>query len=223
MAESAGLDCTARICAEIDLDAIRFNMESMHRNLNPDVQMTAVIKANGYGHGAVRIAHEIEDLPYLWGFATATFEEARELRESGIRKPILILGYVFPYCFRELARLGIRPAVFRRDMIRELGEAARQEGKKIYIHMAVDTGMSRIGVSTDEAGADLVKEALQETMLEAEGIFTHFARADETDLSAADAQYARFESFLQLVRERTGYTFPIRHCSNSAGIISLPS
>ena len=81
-----------RVWAEIDLSAIEFNMNSMYRNLRPGTKMTAVIKTNGYGHGAVAIAHRIEQLPYLWGFAVATFEEAKELREAGIQKPILILG-----------------------------------------------------------------------------------------------------------------------------------
>ena len=94
-----------RICAEIDLSAISYNMESMHRNLTPGTGMIAVVKTDGYGHGAAAIAQKIEELPYLWGFAVATFEEAEELRQAKISKPILILGYVFPYCYEELARL----------------------------------------------------------------------------------------------------------------------
>ena len=97
-----------RICAKIDLSAACDNMESMHRNLFPDTRMIAVVKTNGYGHGAVPIAHRIESLPYLWGFAVATFEEAVELRQAGIQKPVLILGYAFPYCYEDLAELGIR-------------------------------------------------------------------------------------------------------------------
>lgn len=89
-----------RICAKIDLSAACDNMESMHRNLFPDTRMIAVVKTNGYGHGAVPIAHRIESLPYLWGFAVATFEEAVELRQAGIQKPVLILGYAFPYFMR---------------------------------------------------------------------------------------------------------------------------
>ena len=221
MADTEWSDYTSRICAEIDLDAVRFNMESMHRNLQENVQMTAVVKADGYGHGAVQIAREIEDLPYLWGFAVATFEEAMELRESGIVKPVLILGYVFPYCYEDVARLELRPTVFRRDMIRQLAAAAQKVGKKIHVHVAVDTGMSRIGVTPDAEGADFVREVLSNPMLDAEGTFTHFARADETDLSTALAQFAKYRNFVNTVKERTGYEFPLRHCSNSAGIIAL--
>ena len=94
-----------RIVAEIDLSAIRKNMESMHRHLKAGTGMIAVIKTDGYGHGSVPIARSIEPLPWLWGFAVATFEEAKELRDAGIRKPVLLLGYVFPSCYGELADL----------------------------------------------------------------------------------------------------------------------
>ena len=134
-----------RICAQVDLSAILENLENMHRNLKPGTKMTAVIKTNGYGHGAVPIARAVEDLPYLWGFAVATFEEALELREAGVEKPILILGYVFPSCYEDLARLEIRPACFREDMLEQLSEAGKRAGKPVRIHIAVDTGMSRIG------------------------------------------------------------------------------
>ena len=99
-----------RVWAEVDLDAIRFNMDAMHRNLKPGTKMTAVIKTDGYGHGALRIAKELESLDYVWGYAVATYEEAAELREGGMKKPILILGYTFPYCYEELVKKEIRPA-----------------------------------------------------------------------------------------------------------------
>ena len=107
-----------RVTAKIDLGAVRHNMESMHRNLaSGQVRMTAVVKTDAYGHGALPIAKEIEDLDYLWGFAVATLEEAVELREGGITKPILILGYVFPDGYETMIRLHIRTAVFREDML----------------------------------------------------------------------------------------------------------
>ena len=82
----------------------------MRANIREDVKIVAVLKTNGYGHGAVAIMKEMEKLPYVWGYAAATFEEAKELRENGAQKPIILLGYVFPYCYRELACLGIRPS-----------------------------------------------------------------------------------------------------------------
>lgn len=214
-----------RICAEIDLSAIAYNMESMHRNLTSGTRMIAVVKTDGYGHGAVPIAKKIEQLPYLWGFAVATFEEAKELRKALITKPILILGYVFPYCYKELAKYEIRPAVFRMDMLEELAEAAREAGKPVRIHAAVDTGMSRIGVTPDDRGMAFIKRVLelqQEGHICLEGIFTHFSRADETDLDHTHTQISRFSGFCDRIEQEEGYRIPLRHCSNSAGIIRLP-
>lgn len=214
-----------RICAKIDLSAACDNMESMHRNLFPDTRMIAVIKTNGYGHGAVPIAHRIEPLPYLWGFAVATFEEAVELRQTGIQKPVLILGYVFPYCYEDLAELGIRPACFREDMLEQLAAAGAKMKRPVCIHIAVDTGMSRIGITPDDRGLAFVRRALElqeKGLLSLEGIFTHFAKADETDLSDTDTQLEQFYTFTERIEEELGYRIPLRHVSNSAGIIRLP-
>ena len=138
-ADSEGHD---RIWAQIDLDAVLYNMENMRANISADAKIVAVLKTNGYGHGAVPIMKELEKIPYVWGYAAATFEEAKELRENGATKPIILLGYVFPYCYRELAELEIRPACFRDDMLRDLSEAAEAAGKPILIHIALDTGMA---------------------------------------------------------------------------------
>ena len=211
-----------RVRADISLDAILANMESMKRNLKEGVQITAVLKTNAYGHGAVEIAKVLEPLDYVWGYAVAAFEEAVELREAGLRKPILLLGYVFPYCYQELARMNIRPAVFREDMLEQLSAAAKAAGKKIKIHIAVDTGMSRIGIFPDETGLDFVKKALETEGLQVEGMFTHFARADEADRSFTEEQLEKFVWLTEAVKERLGYDIPIRHCSNSAGIIEYP-
>ncbi|MDO4283843.1 MAG: alanine racemase [Eubacteriales bacterium] len=213
---------TQRIRAEVDLGAILYNMEQMHAYLQPQTQMIATVKADGYGHGAVPVARALESLPFLWGYATATYEEAADLRSAGIRKPILILGYVFPYCYRELARLEIRPAVFREDMLSELSRAAEQEGKRIRVHIAVDTGMSRIGIRPDESGLDFVKKAAETDGIETEGIFTHFARADEADKSAARDQFSRFCGFVQRAERETGRRIALHHAANSAAIVELP-
>ena len=214
-----------RICAEIDLSAISYNMESMHRNLTPGTGMIAVVKTDGYGHGACAIAKKIEHLPYLWGFAVATFEEAKELRQAGITKPILILGYVFPYCYLELARLQIRPAVFRADMLEQLAQAGKAVGQPVLIHTAVDTGMSRIGIRPDDTGMAFIRGALalqKEGGIVLEGIFTHFSRADEPELDHTHGQIGRFSDFCERIEKEEGYRIPFRHCSNSAGIIRLP-
>ena len=211
-----------RIWAQIDLDAVRFNMESMKKNLREGTRMIAVLKTNAYGHGAVKIMKELEKIPYVWGYAAATFEEAKELRENGAVKPILLLGYVFPYCYRELADLEIRPAVFREDMLGQLSAAAKEAGKPIRIHIALDTGMGRIGVRPDDEGLSFVKKALETPGLSVEGMFTHFAKADERDHEPTRTQIRRYSKFRDRIRRELGFEIPYCHCSNSAGIIEFP-
>lgn len=211
-----------RVYAAVDLSAVRWNMERMHDNLMTGTQMIGVIKTDGYGHGAVPIGRELETLPYVFGYAAATAEEAFILRRAGLKKPILILGYTFPYCYEELIRQDIRPAVFRRDMLKALDECAEKLGKKAPVHVKVDTGMSRIGIRPDEEGLAFMEWAVSLQHIVVEGAFTHFARADERDKSAARAQLARFTGFLEKVEERTGIEIPVKHCSNSAGILELP-
>lgn len=211
-----------RIRAVIDLDAIRYNMESMKSILKPGTGIIAVVKSDGYGHGAVPIAQDLDELDALTGFAVATFEEAMILRECGIRKPVIILGYTFPECYERMGKEEIQPAVFREDMLFNLQKAAEKCGKKIKIHIKVDTGMSRIGIQPDDAGLEFVRKCMNTEGIEIEGIFTHFARADEADLSYAVAQLNQFEDFLTRIKEELGLHIPLCHCSNSAGIIELP-
>ena len=114
-----------RVWAEIDLE----NMIHMKENIAPETKILAVIKTDGYGHGGVPIARMLEDVDFMFGYAAATYEEAHVLREAGVKKPILILGYTFPYCYEEMIREEIRPAVYRRDTVEELAEAAAKAGK----------------------------------------------------------------------------------------------
>ena len=211
-----------RVWAQIDMDAVLFNMESMRANIRDDVRMVAVLKTDGYGHGAIPIMKEMEKLPYVWGYAAATFEEAAAMREGGATKPILLLGYVFPYCYRELARQQIRPACFREDMLEELSKAAQAEGKPIYIHIALDTGMGRIGVRPDDEGLSFVKKAVNTPGIVVEGMFTHFAKADEEERTPTHTQIALYKEFRERIRREAGFEIPLCHCSNSAGIIEFP-
>ena len=211
-----------RVWAQIDMDAVLFNMESMRANIRDDVRMVAVLKTDGYGHGAIPIMKEMEKLPYVWGYAAATFEEAAAMREGGATKPILLLGYVFPYCYRELARQQISPACFREDMLEELSKAAQAEGKPIYIHIALDTGMGRIGVRPDDEGLSFVKKAVNTPGIVVEGMFTHFAKADEEERTPTHTQIALYKEFRERIRREAGFEIPLCHCSNSAGIIEFP-
>lgn len=211
-----------RACAFVDLDNMLSNIEAMRRNLNPDTKIAAVIKTDGYGHGSVAIAKELEKLPYIWGYCTASKEEALQLRNNGMKKPILILGFSFPDAAEYIVDNEIRPAVFTFDMAKELSDAALTLHKKAIIHIKVDTGMGRIGVKPDEEGLSIIRDISKLPGIEIEGIFTHFARADETDKEHTWKQYSLFTEFTEKVCEEIGYRIPIRHCANSAAIAELP-
>lgn len=212
----------ARVCAHIDLDAIHNNLEAMRSHIDEHTKILGVIKADGYGHGAVPIAWEMEDLDYVHGFAVASVEEAMQLRNANIKKPVLVLGYTFPYSYETLINQEITPTVFRRDMLHELDETAARLGVKTPVHIKVDTGMSRIGIQADEEGVSFVKEALLCENLIVEGIFTHFAKADEADKTAAHTQLDTFLGFVKDCEKKFDYKFPLVHCSNSAGILDIP-
>lgn len=219
--ESQELAQYARGYVTVDLDAIVSNMHHMKANLAEQTKMMGVIKTDGYGHGAVPIARQLEKLDFVFGYAVATPEEAQLLRRAGMKRPILILGYTFPYCYEKLVEEQIRPAVFRYDALQQLGETAEKLGKSLPIHIKVDTGMNRIGIRPDEAGLAFVKKALETPGIVVEGIFTHFARADEADKTAANQQLDKFKNFCEEIREKLGVRIPIQHCSNSAGIVEM--
>ncbi len=181
-----------------------------------------IIKTDGYGHGSIPIAQVLEPLDYVYGFGVATAEEAFALRAAGIRKPLLVLGYTFPYAYERMAREEIRPAVFRQDMVEQMQQAARKVGNPLKVHIKVDTGMNRIGITPDEQGLGFVKALAGAKEIETEGIFTHFARADEADKTSARAQLRLFQEFLHKIEEEVPMQIPVRHCSNSAGILEMP-
>lgn len=210
-----------RVWAEIDLDAIAGNYQAMRNKICDETKMIAVVKTDGYGHGAVPIARMLEPLDYIWGFAVAAAEEAYILRESGIRKPILILGYTFAEDYGRFAKEQIRPAVFKYDMAEQMSEAAVAAGGKIPIHLALDTGMTRIGFADNEESVREILKIQALPGIEIEGMFTHFARADELDKSHARAQSLRYIRFSERLKE-AGVTVPLKHCSNSAAILEMP-
>ena len=220
------LDTYARVYAKVDLEAVITNVENMHKALPKDTKMLAVVKANGYGMGAAPIAGMLEKKDYIWGFATATAEEAFSLRDEGITKPILVLGYTFPYAYKRMLIEGIRPTVFREDMLTELSRCYEEnkefsDGERFHVHIAVDSGMSRIGIRPDKEGEEFIMKAFKTKGIKVEGIFTHFARADEKDLSNARKCFKTFEKFVYDVEEKRGVHFTLKHCCNSAGIIQL--
>lgn len=209
-----------RVCANIDLDAILYNMESMHKAIGEETKIMAVVKTDAYGHGAIEIAQTIEPLDYAFGYAVATVEEGAALRRHGIKKPILILGYVFPDEYELVIENQLRLAVFTLEMAEKLSEMAGQLGKECPIHIKVDTGMNRIGMKVSEKSVELVEQISKLPHIILEGIFTHFARADEADKTKAYEQLELFKRMIVMLEER-GIQIPIHHCSNSAGIVGM--
>ena len=206
----------SRVYASIDLDAVESNMRAMKDSLPPSASMIGVVKTDGYGHGAVPVARAID--PYVKGYAVATIDEAIILRRHGIQKMILVLGVTHESRFEDLVRYDIRPAMFRYEEAGKLSETAVKNGARANIHLAVDTGMSRIGMTPDEASADEAARISRLPGIRIEGLFTHFARADEADKAFYEAQYKKYREFCEMLCSR-GVDIPIRHCSNSAGIV----
>ncbi len=211
-----------RVAAFVDLDAVHENLRAMYlKNVRAGSRMIAVVKTNGYGHGAVEVAREIEEEEFLYGYAVATVEEALELKEGGVKKPIILLGYTFPDTYPDIIKNELRPAVFKLDQAKALSDEAVKQGKEAYFHLAVDTGMGRIGVKSDESSIDLVKEIFSLPNVVSEGIFTHFAKADEPGTMATERQIGSFRDYIFLL-EGEGINFRLKHCSNSAGIVLYP-
>lgn len=209
-----------RVCARIDLDAIEYNMEMMHKNTREGVSMISVIKTDGYGHGAVQIARMLEPKDYIWGYAVATLDEAVVLRKRGIKKPILVLGCIFPDQWEAAITHEIRFTVYTKEMAEGISELAGKLGKDAYVHIKLDTGMSRLGFLIQEESAESITEITRLPGLIMEGMFTHFAKADETDKTFTNKQY---EGYLWMKKrlEENGVTFQYYHCCNSAGIIDV--
>ena len=210
-----------RVKAVVSLDAIAHNFAEMKKNIAKGTKIVAVTKADGYGHGAEAIARLIEDYDYIWGFAVATPEEALQLRTFGVKKPILILGIVFEEYFTQMIAKEIRLTVCTYEMAQKLSEEAQRQGRDVHIHIGLDTGMSRIGFADRQESVEEIKKISQLPNLKIEGMFTHFARADETDRSPAIDQLNRYLNFAKLL-EDAGIQIPMKHCSNSAGIIRVP-
>lgn len=201
---------------KIDLDVIDRNFDAVREKAG--VPVMAVIKADAYGHGAVQVARLLEKKCAFFGVSSML--EAMELRRSGLRTPILILGHTPVKAFPTAIMENIRPTIYRYEDALALSEAARDMGLTAAFHLAVDTGMSRIGFQVTEKDADLCADIVRLPGLRAEGIFSHFATADCADLSRARHQAELFDQFCDMLGKR-GVTIPIRHLNNSAGIMNF--
>jgi len=220
------------IWAEIDLEAIAHNVCELRRCADPKAQVMAVVKANGYGHGAVEVARTALAHGAEW-LGVARLPEAIPLREAGFGVPILVFGYTPPADAGFLIDFDLRQSVYSLAAAQAYSAAAAARGKRIRVHLKVDTGMGRLGLvpaalrgasDGDAAGSEFIREVAAIAGLpgiEAEGIFTHFAASDSADKSYANRQLALFLDLLQTLRAH-GLEFPLRHAANSAAVIELP-
>lgn len=210
-----------RVYAKIDMDAAAYNMEQMKKRIGGGARLIAVVKTDAYEHGAVPLAEVFEKLDYVWGYAVASLDEGMILRKHGIKKPILVLGCVFPDQYDDMVRNDIRAAVYMEEMALGMAEAARKAGKKAYIHIKTDTGMGRIGFPVSEESADIIERISKLEDIKIEGMFTHFAKADETDKTYTYDQHRKF-MWMKEQMEKRGVEIPYYDCDNSAGIIDFP-
>ena len=207
-----------RCYAEISLEAIGHNIREVKKRLPEGVKLLGVVKANAYGHGAVPVASYLENqVDY---FATATIEEAVELRENGISAPILILGYVSPSQYGDLVEYDITQTIDSYAQALALEKEAARQNRKAKAHLAVDTGMTRIGFQVTEHDADEAGKIADLPHIELEGMFTHFSCADQEDKTYCSMQMEKYDKMTALLAER-GVTIPLRHICNSAGIMEF--
>ncbi|MGI6345297.1 MAG: alanine racemase [Bacillota bacterium] len=205
--------------AEIDLDNLIHNIGAVRRILPDDCEIFGVVKADAYGHGAVRVA-QTALAAGANRLAVSIVDEAWELRKAGIAAPILILGYT-PAGQGELAaRLGLSVTVYDRANAESLAMGALRAGRQLKVHLKIDTGMSRLGVAPPDA-ARLAQYCARLPGIELEGVFTHFARADEADITPTCEQLRRFQAALRGI-EATGIQIPLVHAANSASAIRFP-
>lgn len=207
-----------RCYAEISLEAIGHNIREVKKRLPEGVKLLGVVKANAYGHGAVPVASYLENqVDY---FATATIEEAVELRENGISAPILILGYVSPSQYGDLVEYDITQTIDSYAQALALEKEAARQNRKAKAHLAVDTGMTRIGFQVTDHDADEAAKIADLPHIELEGMFTHFSCADQEDKTYCSMQMEKYDKMTALLAER-GVTIPLRHICNSAGIMEF--
>ena len=209
-----------RAYAEVDLEAIGHNIAQVRQNIGDGVKICAVIKADAYGHGAVAVGRYLEKAVEY--FAVATVDEAVELREAGITLPIVILSYVSPKNYGDVVRCDVTQTVYSYETAALLSQKAAAQGKTAKVHVALDTGMTRIGFVVSEESADEILKISRLPHIELEGMFTHFSCADLYDKTYSYRQMERYDRMCQWLDAR-GVVIPIKHMCNSAGIMEFDS
>jgi len=210
-----------RAWAEINLDNIAHNVREVSKRVGKMTEIMAVVKADAYGHGV------FETVPTLLEngasrLAVSMLDEAIQLREFGVKVPILVLGYTEPSRAEDIIKYNITQTVFSHELAEALSDAAVKMGKQARIHIKIDTGMTRVGF---KPGYGAVKDVVRISELPGiiiEGLFSHFASADETDREYTMLQFERFESIIQELN-RIGVLIPVKHIANSAAVIQYPN
>lgn len=210
-----------RCWAEVSLDNLEYNWNSIRRSLRPECKMMAVVKANAYGHGDTMLARYFQEFGADW-FAVSNIEEAVTVRKSGTDLPILVLGMTPCEYAPALNAYGITQTVYSAAYAAELAGAARKAGVTLSVHVKVDTGMTRLGFAAEDVEG--IEKVYREKAFEVTGIFTHFACSDEISEDSqayTRRQYARFEMVCRTLKER-GVSVGLRHCCNSGAILAYP-
>ena len=207
-----------RTYLKIDLNKLEHNFNCVRNKLPNNIKILGVIKANAYGHGAVEIGKFLDGKCDFFG--VACIEEAVELKKAEIKTPILILGRVFPFDIETAVKYDVRIPIFSYDDAVALSNEAVKQGKNMPFHFCIDTGMSRIGFQVSEESVDICKSITELPNIFAEGLFSHFATADEKDLSKAVEQRNKYKEFCKMLSDR-GIEIPIKHLNNSAGIMNF--
>ncbi len=209
-----------RAWAEISLDNIAHNIREIRRITSKNAEIMGVVKADAYGHGVMEVAKTLLENGAS-RFAVSMLDEAIQLRRAGIEVPILILGYTDPIRASEIIENDVTQSVFSHELAQALSDEAVRQGRKVKIHIKIDTGMSRIGFLPGYSAVKNVVEISRLPNIIIEGLFTHFATADEKN---REYTYTQFERFMSICSElqRIGIHIPVKHCANSAGIIEYP-
>lgn len=206
--------------AEVSLGAIRHNASLFKSSLKDACRFMAVVKANGYGHGSIAVAKAAisAGADYL---GVALVDEAIRLRDAGIDVPILVLGYTAPYAVMKAIQHQVSLTVFSEQVLDEIIVCTEEIKQPARIHLKIDSGMTRIGVTSHEEALSLARKAVSSRFVKLEGLFTHFADADSIDPSYTQRQFQRFQAFIRRLEDH-GIRIPLKHACNSAAAMQYP-
>lgn len=206
--------------AEINLENIKYNVDNVKTSLSKDTKLCCVVKADAYGHGAVEVSKYLDNNENVDFFSVARLEEGLALINAGIKTPILCMGYVDSCKIKYAIKHDIRITVYSLKSALEINELAKANNKKAYIHLKIDTGMSRIGFLVNEESIEDIKRIFNLENLIIEGIYTHFAKSDEKNKNFTYEQLNKFNMVIDELN-KSSLNIPIKHVSNSAAILDL--